>query len=114
MFAAYFDSEGLLLGYASVEDSAQSGETGQSEWPGATYRRVFAYQPDNEPGSYYWDTNAGAFVNIANKPKPYAKASAALINAALAARARGETLPSDIAQALESFIMPISEVPGAN
>lgn len=114
MFAAYFDSEGLLLGYAEVNSDSQSGETSQSEWPNATYRRVFPYRPDNEPGLYYWDTVAGAFVNIANKPRPYAKASAALLNAALNARSRGETLPTDVIQALESFIVPTAEVPGAN
>lgn len=112
MHVAYFDSEAVLLGYVETNEPVENGTATSDEWPGATFKRVFAYRPDNEPGQYYWDTVSGSFVNVAMRPKPYAKATSALLNAALAARSRGETLPIDIIQALESIIVPTNTVPG--
>lgn len=112
MIVAYFDSEAVLLGYAEITEPVESGPATADEWPGATFKRVFAYRPDNEPGQYYWDTVSGSFINVAMRPKPYAKAYSAVANAALAARARGETLPLDVMQALESLLVPTNQVPG--
>lgn len=111
MHIAYLDTSGLLIGYGEAP-SAVNGPAGADAPQGAASQRVFAVKPDLEVGQYYWDTLAGQFISIHQRPKQNPTIANAITQAALLAKDRGDTLPPEMVALLESLTRPTSEIPG--